>query len=202
MSASGGGGLGAGAGGGGGGGGGAGGEGYSLRGMARVREGRQRRDRDGQFRHVNAMIRAFRAAGYPVVSADAKKKEQLGPYHRDGRAWRPAGDPVKVRDHDFPDQELGKITPYGVYDIAANRGVVSVGTSCDTAPLAVNALRLWWQREGALRYPGATRLLVTADAGGSNGYRSRLWKDQLAVLAAETRLKISVLHFPPGTAKW
>src|SRR5882724_2241152 len=146
-------------------------EGYSLQAMAKVLEGRQHPDRDGQFRHVNAMIRAFRAAGYPVVSADAKKKEQPGPYHRDGRAWRPAGDPVKVRDHDFPDQELGKITPYGVYD---------------TAAFAVNALRLWWQREGALRYPGATRLLVTADAGGPDGYRSRLREDQLAVLAAET----------------
>ena len=177
-------------------------EGYSLQAMAKVLEGRQHPDRDGQFRHVNAMIRAFAAAGYPVVSADAKKKEQLGPYHRDGRTWRPAGNPVKVRDHDFPDQELGKITPYGVYDIAANRGFVSVGTSCDTAAFAVNALRLWWQREGALRYPGAARLLVTADAGGSNGYRSRLWKDQLAVLAAETGLKISVVHFPPGTSKW
>ena len=134
-----------------------------------------------------------------MVSADAKKKEQLGPYHRDGRDVAAGRDPVKVRDHDFPDQELGKITPYGVYDIAANRGFVSVGTSCDTAAFAVNALRLWWQREGALRYPGAARLLVTADAGGSNGYRSRLWKDQLAVLAAETGLKISVVHFPPGT---
>jgi hypothetical protein len=136
-----------------------------------------------------------------VVSADAKKKEQPGPYHRDGRAWRPAGDPVKVRDHDFPGQELGKITPYGVYDIAANRGFVSAGTSCDTAAFAVNALRLWRQPEGALRYPGATRLLVTADAGGPDGYRCRLRKDQLAVLAAETGLKISVVHFPPGTSK-
>src|SRR4249919_2667757 len=177
-------------------------EGYSLQAMAKVLEGRQHPDRDGQFRHVNAMIRAFRAAGYPVAVADAKKKEQPGPYHRDGRAWRPAGDPVKVRDHDFPGPELGKITPYGVYGIAASRGFVSAGTSCDTAAFAVNALRLWWQREGALRYPGATRLLVTADAGGPDGYRCRLWKDQLAVLAAETGLKISVVHFPPGTSKW
>jgi Rhodopirellula transposase DDE domain len=138
-------------------------------------------------------------AWYPVVSADAKKKEQPGPYHRDGRAWRPAGDPVKVRDHDFPGQELGKITPYGVYDIAANRGFVSAGTSCDTAAFAVNALRLWRQPEGALRYPGATRLLVTADAGGPDGYRCRLRKDQLAVLAAGTGLTISVVRFPPGT---
>ena len=109
---------------------------------------------------------------------------------------------MRVRDHDFPDEELGKITPYGVYDIAANRGLVSVGTSRDTAAFAVNALRLWWQREGALRYPGARRLLVTCDAGGSNGYRCRLWKDQLAMLAAETGLQITVCHFPPGTSKW
>jgi hypothetical protein len=148
------------------------------------------------------MIRAFRKAGHPVVSVDAKKKEQLGPYHRDGRTWRPRGDPVKVRDHDFPDEVLGKIAPYGIYDITANTGFVSVGTSHDTSAFAVNALRLWWQREGALRYPGASRLLVTCDAGGSNGYRCRLWKDQLAALAAGTGLKISVVHFPPGTSKW
>jgi hypothetical protein len=177
-------------------------EGYSLQGMSRTIEGRQHPDRDAQFRRINAMIAEFRAAGEPVISVDAKKKEQLGPYHRDGRAWRPAGSPVKVRDHDFPDEELGKITPYGVYDIAANRGFVSVGTSCDTAAFAVHALRLWWRAEGTLRYPGARRLLVTCDAGGSNSCTSRLWKDQLAVLAAETGLEITVCHFPPGTSKW
>jgi len=177
-------------------------DGYSLQGMSRTIEGRQHPDRDAQFRHINGMIAAFTAAGDPVVSVDAKKKEQLGPYHRDGRAWRPRGDPVRVRDHDFPDEQLGKITPYGVYDIAANRGFVTAGTSCDTAAFAVNALRLWWQREGSLRYRGATRLLVTCDAGGSNGYTSRLWKDQLAVLAEETGLQIWVCHFPPGTSKW
>ena len=133
---------------------------------------------------------------------DAKKKEQLGPYHRGGRSWRPAGDPVQVRDHSFPDPQAGKITPYGVYDIAANRGFVSAGTSGDTAAFAVNALRLWWQREGAARYPAARRLLVTCDAGGSNSCTSRLWKDQLAVLAAQTGLAITVCHFPPGTSKW
>jgi hypothetical protein len=177
-------------------------DGYSLQGMAKVLEGKQHPGRDGQFRHINAMIRVFRAAGHPVVSVDAKKKEQLGPYHRDGRAWRPQGDPVRVRDHDFPGQGLGKITPYGVFDIAANRGFVSVGTSCDTSAFAVNALRLWWQQEGSLRYPGATRLLVTCDAGGSNGHTRKLWKEQLAQLAEETGLKISVCHFPPGTSKW
>ena len=177
-------------------------DGYSLQGMSRTIEGRQHPDRDAQFRHINAMIAQFRAAGDPVVSVDAKKKEQLGPFHRDGRTWRPAGDPVRVRDHDFPDKRLGKITPYGVYDIAANRGFVSVGISCDTAAFAVNALREWWQREGASRYPGARRLLVTCDAGGSNGYRCHLWKDQLAVLAEQTGLAITVCHFPPGTSKW
>jgi hypothetical protein len=177
-------------------------DGYSLQGMAKVLEGKQHPDRDAQFRHINAMIAEFRAAGEPAVSVDGKKKEQLGPYHRDGRSWRPAGEPVKVRDHDFPDAEAGKITPYGIYDIAANRGLVSVGTSHDTAAFAVNALRLWWQAEGSSRYPAAGRLLVVCDAGGSNGYRCRLWKDQLARLAEETGLEITVCHFPPGTSKW
>ena len=137
------------------------GEGYSLQSPARVLEGRQHPDRDAQFRHLNAKIAEFREAGEPVISVDTKKKEQLGEYYRDGQTWRPKGDPVKVRDHDFPDDELGKIAPYGVDDIAANRGFVSVGTSCDTGAFAVNALRLWWQQEGAARYPHATRLLVT-----------------------------------------
>jgi transposase len=177
-------------------------DGFSLQAMAKVLEGRQHPDRDDQFRHINAKIAAFREAGDPVVSVDTKKKEQLGPYHRDGRAWRPKGDPVKVRDHDFPDAELGKITPYGVYDIAANTGFVSVGTSHDTAAFAVSALRLWWRQEGSLRYRGARRLLVVCDAGGSNGYRCRLWKHELARLAEETGLEITVCHFPPGTSKW
>ena len=176
--------------------------GYSLQGMSRVLEGRQHPDRDAQFRHVNGMIAQFTAAGDPVVSVDAKKKELIGPFARAGRSWRPAGDPVKVRDHDFPDEELGKVVPYGIYDTAANRGFVSVGTSCDTAAFAVNALRLWWRAEGSLRYRGARRLLVTCDACGSNSQVSRLWKDQLAVLAAETGLEIAVCHFPPGTSKW
>ena len=145
-------------------------EGYSLQGMARVVEGRQHPDRDAQFRYVNEQIAAFRAAGDPVISVDAKKKELVGPFARPGRSWRPQGDPVKVRDHDFPDRELGKITPYGIYDIAANRGFASVGTSHDTGAFAVSALRLWWHAEGSLRYPGARRLLVTCDAGGSNGH--------------------------------
>jgi Rhodopirellula transposase DDE domain len=176
--------------------------GWSLQGMSRVLEGSQHEDRDDQFRHINAQIAEFRAAGDPAVSVDAKKKELIGPYRRDGRSWRPAGDPVRVRDHDFMDRKMGRITPYGIYDIAANRGFVSVGTSHDTAAFAVSALRLWWQAEGSSRYPAARRLLVVCDAGGSNGYRCRLWKDQLAVLAEETGLEITVCHFPPGTSKW
>jgi hypothetical protein len=176
--------------------------GYSLQGMSRTTEGRQHPDRDAQFRLVNNLIGEFTAAGDPVVSADGKKKEQLGPFHRPGRSWRPAGAPVRVRDHDFPDAALGKVTPYGVCDITANRGFVSVGTSRDTAAFAVSAIRRWWLAEGALRYPGARRLLVTCDAGGSNACASRLWKDRLAVLAAETGLQVTVCHFPPGTSKW
>jgi hypothetical protein len=177
-------------------------EGYSLRGMAKVLEGRQHEDRDAQFRHVNARIAAFTAAGDPVISVDAKKKELIGPYGRDGRSWRAKGDPVRVRDHDFMDPALGRIAPYGIYDVAASRGFVSVGTSHDTAAFAVAAIRAWWQREGSLRYPAARRLLVVCDAGGSNGCRSHLWKDQLAVLAAEAGLRIEACHFPPGTSKW
>jgi len=177
-------------------------DGWSLQGMAKVLEGKQHPDRNAQFRHVNAMIAEFTAAGEPAVSVDGKKKEQLGPYHRDGRSWRPAGDPVEVRDHDFPDEELGKIAPYGVYDIAANRGFAAVGTSHDTAAFAVSAIRRWWLAEGLLRYPRAARLLVTCDSGGSNSSVSRLWKHELALLAAETGLEITVCHFPPGTSKW
>jgi hypothetical protein len=176
--------------------------GYSLQGMSRVLEGKQHPDRDAQFRHVNAVIGEFRAAGDPVVSVDAKKKEQLGPCHRAGRSWRPAGDPVRVRDHDFPDPAAGKVTPYGIYDIAANRGFVSVGTSRDTAGFAVSSLRRWWAAEGSLRYPGARRLLVTCDSGGSNSARGRGWKHELALFAEQTGLAVSVCHFPPGTSKW
>jgi hypothetical protein len=177
-------------------------DGWSLQGMAKVLEGSRHPDRDEQFRRISAQVGEFTAAGEPALSVDGKKKEQLGPYHRDGRSWRPAGDPVEVRDHDFPDEELGKIAPYGIYDIAANRGFVSVGTSHDTAAFAVSAIRLWWRQEGASRYPQARRLLVTCDAGGSNACVSRLWKHELALLAAETGLEITVCHFPPGTSKW
>ena len=177
-------------------------DGYSLQGMSRVLEGRQHGDRDAQFRHINGRIGEYRAAGRPVISVDGKKKERLGAYHRDGRSWRRKGDPVRVRGHDFPEKDTVTITPYGVYDIAANRGFVSVGTSHDTGAFAVNAIRLWWQEEGQFRYPDAGSLLVTCDSGGSNSARCRLWKDQLARFAEESGLVIEVCHFPPGTSKW
>jgi Rhodopirellula transposase DDE domain len=177
-------------------------EGWSLQGMAKVLEGKQHPGRDRQFRHIAAMICWFREHGHPVISVDTKKKEPLGAYYRDGRSWRPQGEPVKVRDHDFTGRQTVRIVPYGVYDITANRGFVSVGTSHDTAAFAVSAIRLWWQEDGQFRYPGAARLLVTCDAGGSNGHRCRLWKEELARFADEAGLKISVCHFPPGTSKW
>jgi hypothetical protein len=177
-------------------------EGYSLQGMAKVLEGRQHPGRDAQFRRINAAVAEYRAAGDPVVSVDAKKKEQLGPFGRAGTAWRPAGDPVLARSHDFPDEKLGKAVPYGVYDIAANRGFAVVGTSRDTPAFAVASLRRWWLDEGSLRYPAARRLLVTCDAGGSNACASHGWKSGLADLAAETGLEVTVMHFPPGTSKW
>jgi Rhodopirellula transposase DDE domain len=177
-------------------------QGYSTQGNSMTIEGKRHPDRDAQFRYINERAKEFLAAGDPVVSVDAKKKEQVGQYAQKGREWRPKGDPVKVRDHSFPDQALGKVTPYGVYDVAANTGFVNVGTDHDTAAFAVESLRRWWRAEGKDRYPAARRLLVTCDAGGSNGYRTRAWKAGLAGLAAETGLAITCCHFPPGTSKW
>jgi transposase len=176
--------------------------GYSTQGNSMTIEGRRHPDRDAQFRYISGRAGEFLAAGDPVVSVDAKKKEQVGRYAQRGREWRPKGDPVRVRDHDFPDEELGKVTPYGIYDIGANAGFVNVGTDHDTAAFAVESLRRWWRAGGRDRYPAAARLLVTCDAGGSNGYRARAWKAGLAQLAAETGLAITVCHFPPGTSKW
>jgi hypothetical protein len=178
-------------------------QGFSLQANAKTIEGKQHPDRDAQFRYISGQAKAHMAAGEPVISVDAKKKEQVGQYGTAGREWRPAGDPVRVRDHDFPDEQgPGKVTPYGVYDIAANAGFVNVGTDHDTAAFAVESIRCWWNTVGAGRYPGARRLLVTADAGGSNGYRTGAWKAGLAALAAETGLEITCCHFPPGTSKW
>jgi hypothetical protein len=175
------------------------GQGFSLQGNSRVTEGAQHPDRDAQFRYINEQAREHMGAGEPVVSVDAKKKELVGDFAAGGREYRPKGDPVRVRDHDFLDEELGKVIPYGVYDLAANAGWVSVGTDHDTAALAVESIRRWWQAMGREAYPAAARLLVTADAGGSNGYRIRAWKAGLAALALETGLEITVCHFPPGT---
>jgi transposase len=177
-------------------------EGFSLQGNAKTIEGRQHPDRDGQFRYINEQAKNHIDAGDPVISVDTKKKEIVGPYRNGGREWRPAGDPVQVSTHDFPDKELGKAVPYGIYDLAANTGWVSVGTDHDTAAFAVESIRRWWKGRGKEDYPQAGRLLITADAGGSNGYRTRAWKAELAALALETGLDVTVCHFPPGTSKW
>jgi len=176
--------------------------GFSLQGTSRTLEGARHPDRDGQFRYISELAGAFQRAGLPVVSVDAKKKEQVGDFHQDGREWRPAGDPVSVRSHDFPDPVAGKVVPYGIYDLARNTGWVSVGIDHDTAEFAVETLRRWWNGRGRHDYPGARALLITADAGGSNSYRTRAWKARLGELARETGLEIVVCHFPPGTSKW
>jgi transposase len=178
------------------------GEGFSLQGNAKTIEGRRHPDRDGQFRYINEQARAHQEAGDPVISVDTKKKELVGEFMNAGREWRAKGGPVRVRTHDFPDDSLGKAIPYGVYDVAANTGWVNVGTDHDTAAFAVESIRRWWNAAGRGDYPQARRLLITADAGGSNDYRTRAWKAGLAVLAAETGLEITCCHFPPGTSKW
>jgi hypothetical protein len=179
-------------------------EGFSLQAGAKTIEGKQHPDRDAQFRFINEQARQHMSAGQPVVSVDSKKKELVGDYKNAGHQWRPEGEPVLVKTHDFPDRQgPGKAIPYGIYDIAANTGWVSVGTDHDTAAFAVASIRRrWWQARGRRDYPAATRLLITADAGGSIGYRTRAWKTELAALAAETGLDIMVCHMPPGTSKW
>jgi hypothetical protein len=177
-------------------------EGFSLQGNTKALEGKQHPDRDGQFRYLNEQARTHRDAGQPVISVDTKKKELLGEFKNSGREWRPAGEPVTVNTHDFPGDSVGKAVPYGIYDIAANAGWVNVGTDHDTAAFAVESIRRWWSAVGTHNYPQATQLLITADAGGSNGYRSRAWKAELAALATETGLTITVCHLPPGTSKW
>ena len=179
--------------------------GYSLQAPAKQNEGSAHPDRDGQFNHINALAAERLGVGEPVISVDTKKKELIGNYANGGREWQPAGEPDRVNVHDFPDRALGefaKAIPYGVYDIANNAGWVSVGDVADTAEFAVESIRRWWNTLGRDRFPDATRLLITADAGGSNGYRVRAWKSHLAALAAETGLTITVCHYPPGTSKW
>lgn len=175
--------------------------GYSLQANAKTVEGKQSPDRDAQFRYINSQVTDRMAARQPVISVDAKKKELIGEYANKGRSWRPAGEPRRVDVHDFPGRQ-GKAVPYGVYDPGADEGWVSVGSDGDTAQFAVETIRRWWNTVGQVAYPQASTLLITADAGGSNGYRLRLWKRELAALAEETGLSITVCHMPPGTSKW
>jgi hypothetical protein len=176
--------------------------GYSLQATSKQIEGAQHPDRDAQFRYLNEQARAHLADGQPVISVDTKKKEVVGNLAGKGREWQPKGDPVRVDVHDFPDPKVGKAIPFGVYDLGADAGWVSVGDDHDTAAFAVATIRRWWEQVGKVAYPTATRLLITADAGGSNSYRSRLWKVELGKLAADTGLQVMVCHFPPGTSKW
>ena len=176
--------------------------GYSLQGTSKQKVGAQHVDRDAQFRHINDTAVAFMKDGQPVISVDAKKKELVGEYSNAGKEFQPKGTPAVTKVHDFIDPEMGKAIPYGVYDLGADEGWVSVGDDADTAGFAVATISRWWAQMGRLRYPDATRLLVCADAGASNGYRIRAWKVELAKLARETGLEITVCHYPPGTSKW
>lgn len=176
--------------------------GFSLQATSKQKEGSSHPDRDAQFRYINKMAGAFTKKDQPVISVDTKKKELIGDYANGGREYQVAGKPVKVNTYDFPDPEMPKAVPYGVYDVTNNEGWVSVGDSGDTAEFAVNAIRTWWSTMGHPRFPEATELLICADGGGSNGHRVRAWKTNLAILAEETGLEITVVHYPPGTSKW
>jgi Rhodopirellula transposase DDE domain len=177
-------------------------EGFSLQANAKTIEGKQHPDRDAQFRYINEQVKDHQDTADPVISVDCKKKEKVGQFSNAGRQWRPKGEPVSTLTHDFPDDSLGKAVPYGIYDLAADTGWVNVGTDHDTATFAVESIRRWWNTAGCSDYPHARRLLITADAGGSNSYRTRAWKAELAALAVQTGLAITVCHFPPGTSKW
>ena len=177
-------------------------DGYSLQANSKVLEGRQHEDRDAQFRYLAGQVAAHASAAQPVISVDCKKKELVGEFKNAGREYRPAKQPEQVNVHDFLDKELGKAIPYGIYDVSANTGWVTVGTDHDTSAFAVATLRNWWNTVGAARYPKADRLLICADGGGSNGSRVRAWKIELAAFAAETGLDVTVSHLPPGTSKW
>lgn len=176
--------------------------GFSLQANRKTVEGKQHEDRDAQFTHINRRVKACQRGGQPAISVDTKKKEPLGNRKNPGRTYRRKGDPIRVMTHDFPDKELGKAVPYGVYDITNNEAGVSVGVSHDTAEFAVSAIRRWWHELGRKRYPKATRLLITADSGGSNSPRTRLWRWVLQQFADETGLTIELCHYPPGTSKW
>jgi len=176
--------------------------GYSLQANRKTREGDTHPDRNAQFEYINRKVKRFLSERQPVISVDTKKKELVGDFKNGGREWRPQGQPERVRVHDFLIKGLGRATPYGVYDLAQNTGWVSVGVDHDTASFAVESIRRWWQSMGQSVYPRASRLLITADGGGSNGARVRLWKVELQKLADATGLRIAVCHFPPGTSKW
>jgi transposase len=176
--------------------------GYSLQGNRKTREGKEHPDRDAQFRHIHRRVTAYQRGGRPAISVDTKKKENLGNKANCGREYRPKGKPVEVDTHDFPDKKRGKAVPYGVYDIRENEACVTIGISKDTAAFAVEAIRRWWKELGCTRYRKPSRLLITADCGGSNGHRNRLWKLKLQTLADELGMIIEVCHYPPGTSKW
>lgn len=175
---------------------------YSLQGNRKTEEGEDHPDRDAQFRHINAAVKRFLRQGLPVISVDTKKKELVGNYHNAGRQWRAAKSPKTVQGHDFPSSDVPRAYPYGIYDIGRNAGFVNVGTDHDTGAFAVASIRGWWRHEGRRLYPQAGKLLITADGGGSNGWRLRLWKFELQKLADQTGLSLSICHFPPGTSKW
>lgn len=176
--------------------------GYSLQAPSKTDEGGNHPDRNAQFEYINNKVSAFQIAGYPVISVDAKKKENIGNYANKGREYQLKGEPERVKVYDFPDKKKGKVTPYGVYDIDRNEGFVNVGISYDTAMFAVNSIRKWWYQKGKVIYPDSCAILITADGGGSNGSRVRLWKIELQKLANEIQKEIYVCHFPPGTSKW
>jgi hypothetical protein len=176
--------------------------GYSLQSNRKTKEGADHPDRNEQFTHIAASVQAFQQQGQPVISVDTKKKELIGEFRNNGREWQPIGEPETVKIHDFIDKDLGKAIPYGVYDLNANQGWVSVGIDHDTAHFAAEAIRRWWRKMGVKHYARARELLITADGGGSNGSRSRLWKVALQDLANRLRMPIQVCHFPPGTSKW
>ena len=175
---------------------------YSLQSVRKTREGAQHPDRDAQFHHIAQTVAQYQSQRQPVISVDTKKKELIGDFKNAGREWQPTGQPEEARSHDFIDEELGKVAPYGVYDMTANQGWVSVGIDHDTSAFAVQSIRRWWLEMGRPLYARARRLLITADCGGSNGYRVRLWRLQLQQLADELGLTVQVCHFPPGTSKW
>ena len=176
--------------------------GYSLQSTRKTREGGKHEDRNAQFEHIAKTVAEFQSGGDPVISVDTKKKELIGDFKNAGREWQPAGSPEEVRVYDFIDPALGKVAPYGVYDLANNTGWVNVGIDHDTAEFAVESIRRWWREMGVAAYPDAKRLLITADCGGSNGYRVRLWRLELQKLADELKMPIQVAHLPPGTSKW